>query len=67
LRTGRKDDALLHGHVLPFVVDEVANDVVDILAQEVLIALRTRSTRDPAQTPCFPPDAPLQDRQWSPL
>jgi len=35
---GRKDDALLHGHVLPFVVDEVANDVVYILAQEVLIA-----------------------------
>ena len=35
---GRKDDALLRGHVLPFVVDEVANDVVYILAQEVLIA-----------------------------
>ena len=34
----RKHDALLHGHVPPFVVDEVTNDVVHVLAQEILIA-----------------------------
>jgi ABC-type uncharacterized transport system substrate-binding protein len=34
----RKHDALLDGHVLPLVIDEVANDVVHVLAQEILIA-----------------------------
>ena len=31
-------DALLHSHVLPFVVDEVANDVVYGLAHKILVA-----------------------------
>ena len=35
---GWKHDALLHSHVLPFVVDEVANDVVHGLAHEILVA-----------------------------
>src|SRR5271169_6193917 len=35
---GRKHDALLHGHMLPLVVDEVANDVVYALSQEILVA-----------------------------
>src|SRR5262249_61294539 len=37
IERGRKYDALLHCHVLPFVVDEVANDVGHILAHEILI------------------------------
>jgi hypothetical protein len=48
---GRKHDALLHGHVLPFVVDEVANDVGHILAHEILIAQDALDRlRDLAQT-----------------
>jgi hypothetical protein len=35
---GRKHNALLHGHVLPLVLDEVANDVIHRLAQDILVA-----------------------------
>ena len=49
---GWKHDALLHGHMLPFVTDEVANDVRYILAHEILIAQDALDRLgDPAQTP----------------
>src|SRR4249920_1181271 len=48
----RKQDALLHGHVLPFVVDEVANDAVHGLAQKIVVAQDALDRLgDPAQTP----------------
>jgi len=63
---GRKHDALLHGHVLPFVVDEVANDVVHILAHEILIAQDALDClSDPAQTPRSL--LVLACKIWSPL
>ena len=34
---GGKHDTFLHGHMLPFVVDEVANDVVYGLSQQILV------------------------------
>jgi hypothetical protein len=35
---GRKKDALLHFHVLPFVADEIMNDFVHGLTKKILVA-----------------------------
>ena len=38
LDRGRKEITLFHGHMTPFMLDEVANDVVDSLAQQFPIS-----------------------------
>jgi len=38
LERGRKEDALLHFHVLPLVVDEITNNFVHGLTKKILVA-----------------------------
>src|SRR5262245_8055802 len=51
LDRGRKEVTLFLGHMMPFLLDEVSNDVIDGLPQEFPISQHTFDCpRDPAQT-----------------